>query len=755
MAQRFARLIAALVLAVLALMIVGRRVLLSASLVGALSRGVPATRPAALPAHGDASASVAPPSDDSSGSLHAAADGVSPAALLQCPGRCSGVGTCDEVRGVCACPPTRSGPACAERTMPACEAGEGSINLSVLGTQLFWDRVPSLASGKEPPVRWLGPLPCACVLQAMGALSGVHSGAFSPWWGAASDMLYVARVPCLRSPARATVADLAHDGLGGGRGRWAAVAVLGWDFKLANNPYLLLPPLREHVLWAPARWASAPAAEAPPRQLDESAVSATWAAELQRDASAPDPGAAGVAAAVSDLANAPVGWRAPLALRAASDCAGSCHGGGWCVADGGGGGGAGEARGGFRGDAQAGTEGTRCECFSRIGAELDSPQLEGALHSSGRFGPDVWRRWHWSRHYDHLDALLPNCPNRCGGVGTCEYGFCACPDGRWGLDCGLSRERALAELAAKSQGEPTGPRPRIFVYNTPAVLRRACSPWVLPEMLGDALLRSEHTTALAVDADFYWLYGCSLAGSLVVPALDWMRLSAPHFNATAAARKRRAGGGQRGTHLFVSPSEHGWAEAWQAVWFGRGVHAALSPAHLRPGSEWWRQLAPDSAERLVGSLQLEGAADTRFKREFPPCHICFQRGKDVMIPAFRGVNDYPTERECLRLRRGLSPWARSGLGEPAVPEPDFEAGRATDLFFAGAIQTKKDVQPSRFEPWRLWRNESGFRLLQTEKHPFVVDPADGWFDKVDLYQELRAAKACMVPMGKTALYALM
>jgi hypothetical protein len=118
-----------------------------------------------------------------------------------------------------------------------------------------------------------------------------------------------------------------------------------------------------------------------------------------------------------------------------------------------------------------------------------------------------------------------------------------------------------------------------------------------------------------------------------------------------------------------------------------------------------------------------------------------------MIPAFRRVNDYPTELECLRLRRGLSPWARV-----ATVEADFEAGRETDLFVAGAIQTKKDVQPSRFEPWRLWRNASGFRLLQTEKHPFVVNPADGWFDKVDLYRELRAAKTCMVPMGKTVLF---
>ncbi|KAG8457335.1 hypothetical protein KFE25_014064 [Diacronema lutheri] len=691
--------------------------------------------------------------------------------------------------------------------MPACEASDGeTINLSILSTQPFWHQLPNLASGKEPPIRWLGPLPCACVLQAVTALAGAHTGAFAPWWGASADMLYAARVPCVRAPADATVADLARGGgAADGQLHWAAVAVFAWDFKLANNPYLLLPPLREHARWAPARWSGvelADGARSPqqPHLLDEAAVGDTWVAALQRDVAADDaalasrtraaaspPRREGVSAAVENLALPSAGWEPPTSLLAASECERGCSGAGWCVAP---------AAGATRADASP-----ICECFSQIGAALDralpggerarmphAPPADcaagaafaadgsewagaGAGAGAGRFGPDRWRRWHWSVHYDHLRTELPTCPNGCSAVGRCEYGFCACPLGRWGVDCGHSRERARAELAAVERGDAGGARPRIFVHNVPPAARRACSPWVLPEQLGDLLLRSAHSTALPETADFFWLYGCSLAGSLVVHALDWVRTRTPHWNRTAAvaaaaaataarAPALRAEGAKRRhaptpTHLIVAPSEHGWAEAWQAVWFGRGAHSALSPAHLRPGSAWWRQLAPDSAERLLGALQLEGAADTRFKREFPPCHICFQRGKDVMLPTFRRTNDYPTDGDCARLRTGLSPWsaaASAAAPDEAAAAAAVDAGRPVALFFAGAIQTKKDVQPSRYEPWRLWRNASGFRILQTERHPFVVDPSDGWSEHVDLYSELRGAQTCMVPMGKTGNY---
>lgn len=876
-APRLFRLVAALVLAALGIMILSRRVLTTA---GAGSASAQADSPrevaqahspvlptAAVPADtrtadaarvgGDARSAPAGSAWPPLSSAIAGAASAAPASrLVRCPLDCSGVGTCDEVTGQCACPLTRAGPSCAQRTLPACEvvgsAGGGdaggesvnTINLSLLATQPFWNGVPNLASGKEPPVRYLGPLPCACLLQAVAALAGAHTGAFAPWWGSAPDMIYLARVPCLQAPADVTVGALARAGAvdGGAAPRWAAVAVFGWDFKLANNPFLLLPPLQEQPLWAPARW-EGPGAGAGAERPSDAMMGATWVAALQADvaadggpgeavagaAGAAAPRHAGVRAAMAQLPAPPANWRPPILLRPAADCPGGCAGAGWCVAP------AASAQGAegaphatqAESAAGAGAAAPRCECFSDIGHSLDAVQQNAGRHAwargvgaeegacaaqpepassahllpassfgsaGARFGVDRWRRWHWDRHYDFLSAELPDCPNSCSSVGRCSYGFCACPAGRWGLDCGMTRARALAELSAREQGQAGGPRPRIFVYNMPAAARRACSPWVLPELVGDALLRSEHVTAFPASADFYWVYGCSLAGSLIMHRLDWARLHAPHWNRTvsiaeaaaarrnasaaaaaaAAARAVRAGGSGSGggaggglgdgprlpglpsapdhlpLHLFVSPSEHGWAEAWQAVWFGRGVHSPLSPAHLKPGTAWWRAVAPDSPERLVGSLQLEGAADTRFKRELPPCHLCFQRRKDVMIPTFKRTNDYPSDADCARLRRGLSPWSAAAARSEA--DVDFEKERSVAFFFAGAIQTRKDVQPSRYEFWRLWRNASGFRILQTERHPLVVDPADGWSEHVDLYAELRRARTCMVPLGKTGNY---
>ena len=96
-----------------------------------------------------------------------------------------------------------------------------------------------------------------------------------------------------------------------------------------------------------------------------------------------------------------------------------------------------------------------------------------------RLGPDRWRS---------AQPQIPrskSCPNECLGRGRCSYGFCHCSAGYWGLDCGLSRERLLALRTAHQ-------RPRVYVYEVPAALRRSCAPWTLPEDLGDRLLLSDY-----------------------------------------------------------------------------------------------------------------------------------------------------------------------------------------------------------------------------------------------------------------------
>ena len=61
-----------------------------------------------------------------------------------------------------------------------------------------------------------------------------------------------------------------------------------------------------------------------------------------------------------------------------------------------------------------------------------------------------------------------------------------------------------------------------------AALRRSCSWWMLPEDLGDRLLRSEHLAPSAEAADYFWIYGCP-NGDTLLPALRWVNASAAHW----------------------------------------------------------------------------------------------------------------------------------------------------------------------------------------------------------------------------------
>ena len=143
-----------------------------------------------------------------------------------------------------------------------------------------------------------------------------------------------------------------------------------------------------------------------------------------------------------------------------------------------------------------------------------------------QYGADFWRA---------SVRTLPrtkSCPNECLGFGTCRFGWCHCERGRWGLDCGFSLRglslgrggKARVEGAHAQGGSSDAhgdaatanggaalsdaPRPRIYMYEVPAGLRRSCGPWRFPEDLGDALLRSPYVEPRAERADLYWIYGC-------------------------------------------------------------------------------------------------------------------------------------------------------------------------------------------------------------------------------------------------------
>lgn len=205
--------------------------------------------------------------------------------------------------------------------------------------------------------------------------------------------------------------------------------------------------------------------------------------------------------------------------------------------------------------------------------------IEAFDRSHNRLGADRWRA---------AQPTIPRskaCPNECLGRGTCAYGFCHCQRGFWGLDCGLSARR-LASLAA------TTARPRIYVYEPPAALRRSCAPWTLPEDLGDRLLLSDHLEPDPQRADLFWVYGCP-NGDTVLPMLRWIKRARPFWNASVAEGRAR--------HVIAVGHEEGWAEVWNLL--GRWLGPNFDHANHRHG---WDDIHPASPTRQLAAVQLHG-----------------------------------------------------------------------------------------------------------------------------------------------------
>ena len=83
----------------------------------------------------------------------------------------------------------------------------------------------------------------------------------------------------------------------------------------------------------------------------------------------------------------------------------------------------------------------------------------------------------------------------------------------------------------------------------------------------------------------------------------------------------------------------------------------LTTLHPLPGDHAnhlhaWDDLHPASPSRQLASIQLSGLSDyTAVGGKKPirgvspnaPCRVCFQPGKDVMVPGYPGVMDYPDD----------------------------------------------------------------------------------------------------------------
>ena len=178
-------------------------------------------------------------------------------------------------------------------------------------------------------------------------------------------------------------------------------------------------------------------------------------------------------------------------------------------------------------------------------------------------------------------------------------------------------------------------------------------------MVGDRLLRSEFVEADPRRADLFWMYGCP-NGDTVLPAIRWVQRTYPYWNASVGARVPR--------HVWAIAHEEGYAEVWRYLvhWLrgDTGDHANARGTH--------DEIHPASFTRQLAVLQLSGRSDYPAERmarpircvsSSAPCYVCFQTGKDIMIPGHPGLIDYPDEPTCARYRQ-LQAFDSNGVPRP-------------------------------------------------------------------------------------------
>ena len=608
-----------------------------------------------------------------------------------CPAACSGRGTCDELRRKCTCSPPWRGNACDVPMLPACEAPAGvgaddePINLSLLASMAMWEANESPNDGRvrflllqelfgtedgrvgepapgghHPPLRWLGALPCSCVAQAARLFSRADEPYFLPLPPEIEPHLVrVQGVLCYVDAAgedTLTVASISRDG-SPPLSALRYVPLASWIKGGPTSQPELLPPgalsVEDYAAIASGKWVNRRMSV----RVRGGGMDRAGEGDL-RDLLARLPAPP---SGISERVAAITAVRADL-------CDGRCGSGGWCarVTD---------ERSDSSGEKPRSTSlGYECRCFSAMLARdgfteatcvipessvarnvveseiIADREAEGyhpvpdvrsgvdiavqhakLLRGAGNFlGPDLWRDLLESRHWHQppLDA----CPNNCQGHGYCSYGFCRCPPGRWGLDCGLDGSMLSENHPPEAREGDGGHRLSVYVYEIPPLLRRACYSWSLPERLGERLMRSKYVVADPAKAQAFWVYGCTEENT-VLPAMRWVRSEFPHWNAyvDAARAKNSSNAGDvyapraPPNHYILTPNEDGWSSIWRSsmhMWFGTDTlpwraHkiAAAHRLDVESGrlreteAERWDELHPLSPYRPFGSLQLSGVAD--------------------------------------------------------------------------------------------------------------------------------------------------
>ena len=711
------------------------------------------------------------------------------AAKSKCPPGCMLYGNCDELSGSCECPFTHHGPACNVPRMPSCELADGEpINLSFLVSEQAWQRLRDVANtGRDvrriqPPFRWLGPLPCTCVTEAIRALS-LEASPMPAEWPAFIEhpFLSMQRVVCVET--QRTVRELWAAGgasaVGGGavpsavpsasaagsdgnqasvNGRasdelaWAYIPVFAF-LKMfpAHSPQLLPPGLVHeadymappgrysidlnlsslgalHSPLVPIRWA--PSDALPNMTPNMAPIRQSWR-EME------------------PMLGAMLGATKPPVLLPSARC-GGCSGFGWCD--------------GSR-DSSVPDTTPRCRCASLLGS--DGSRGNALLFDPrARVGGNTARASILGTRASVLGtrASVPAVGRSCsvlgstlgdrrrrhssGGFGIHDVVSALGPD-FWRRSAGEASSSAVAGCpnACTSHGRSCSYgfchcEEGYWGLDCSLSLERVASlearratvrPRIHVYPLPPALRRSCNFWHLAEDVSDRLLRSAHFEPRASHADLFWIYgcpngdtiLPALRWVRQHAPYWNMSVGAGLPRHAIVVPHEEGWAEVWRYL-----VHWLRGPLGDHANTRGtWDTLHPASATRQMVLLQLSGRSDypaagqktpIRCVSSGAPCYVCFQPRKDVMIPGHPGLIDYPDGPTC-RSIRAKGAFAPDGMPRARVLEPR--------VLFGGAVWTVPQgpgfYEPSRLVLYLCHKNASrheSIAITQTETQPEAVQP---------------------------------
>lgn len=442
--------------------------------------------------------------------------------LSRCADGC-GPGTCDEVRGVCACPMGFEGARCERWLLPDCKIGIHPIPVRSWVLQAFHDgarrdRWP----GDGHPI---GPVPCLCLEQLVS----------TPFLIERTRLQYMRsfNARCVNLESGQDLKQFLEQPPADARGYWRvfSFAAAHDALRLGATPSLFSQPLDATNAELPSLVRRLQRLRKMGREPRSRRIAGYHVDTLL-------PTLPGCLLAERRSTARPARTNSlPPSLVALSRCGPShCGGLGWCEAP--------------------ASEPPTCGCF-----------VPGGL-KGGVGGPQCTAREPWRADLQPNAHWGPPCLLNCSGRGACDWqGFCRCGQGFWGIDCALSRGVSSAEVrvdeigrspprvsvetveamlggggrsrrrgaplkpissilaaaaattarrrgvaGAESGGGSGGSRaPLIYVVDMPPIYRFGVDFAPHVEMkLTERLLRSSHRAASAEAADYLWLPGAPL-----------------------------------------------------------------------------------------------------------------------------------------------------------------------------------------------------------------------------------------------------